>query len=199
MTKRKYLSIGVVLLVIIVFAIVGCQKKQAKENSSLTKFEMALTNQDTVQVTSLVNSFFELVESNQIVDAVAMLYEDCDSDQYGKPELLNNEKIAAVMSLLESFPILNHRIEYIKFSQAWENEVKVSAIIAEATDSQPEIKTVFYFKPIDYLGGWHLCMVNTNEGDRRLIENARADSMANKYYGQLEEKEKGQADNDKQY
>ena len=198
MTNKKYLSIGVVLLMAIVFATTGCKKKQAKEESPFTKFELALNDQDTTQVTNLVNSFFELVESEKIADAVAMLYEDCDSDKYGEPVLLDNEKIASVTNLLKSFPIISHRIEYIKFRQAWQNEVKVTAVMAEATDSRPEIKTVFYFKPIDYLGSWHLCLVNTNEGDRRVIKNAQADSMTTKYASQLEEKEKAKANNNEQ-
>lgn len=198
MTNRKYFSIGVVLLMAVMFATTGCKQKQAKEESPFTKFEMALNEQDTTQVTNLVNSFFELVEGEKIADAVAMLYEDCDSDKYGEPVLLDNEKIASVTNLLKSFPIISHRIEYIKFREAWKNEVKVTAVMAEATDSRPEIKTVFYFKPIDYLGSWHLCLVNTNEGDRRVIKNAQADSMATKYASQLEEKEKAKANNNKQ-
>lgn len=193
MTNRKYFSIGVVLLMAVVFAATGCKNKQAKEENPFTKFEMALNEHDTTQVTNLVNSFFELVEGEKITDAVAMLYEDCDSDKYGQPVLLDNEKIASVTNLFKSFPIISHRIEYIKFREAWKNEVKVTAVIAEATDSRPEIKTVFYFKPIDYLGSWHLCLVNTNEGDRRIIKNAQADSMTTKYASQLEEKEKAKA------
>ena len=38
-------------------------------------------------------------------------------------------------------------------------------------------------------------MINTNEGDRRLIKNVQADSMTNKYASQLEEKEKMQVGN----
>ena len=195
MTKGKYLSVAVVLLMAFVFASVGCKEKQVKEETPFTEFEMAMTDQDTTRVTDLVNSFFELVENDQITDAVAMLYEDCDSDIYGEPQLLDNDQMEKVTNLLKSLPIVNHRIDYIKFSQTWENEVKVTAIIAEASDDRPEIKTVFFFKPVDYLGGWHLCMINTNEGDRRLIKNVQADSMTNKYASQLEEKEKMQVGN----
>lgn len=93
MTNRKYFSIGVVLLMAVVFAATGCKNKQAKEESPFTKFEMALNEHDTTQVTNLVNSFFELVEGEKITDAVAMLYEDCDSDKYGQPVLLTMRRL----------------------------------------------------------------------------------------------------------
>ena len=180
-----------------IFVMSGCKKKQ-KEETQFTQFELALTEKDTTQVTHLVNMFFEYLEHDQVTDAVAMLYEDCDSDKYGKPELLSNEKIASVTNLLRSFPIVGHRIDYVKFRETYKNEVKATAIIAEATDDRPEIKTVFYFKPVDYLGEWRLCLVNSDEGDRRVIKNAQADSMTTKYASQLEEKEKAKANNNKQ-
>ena len=57
-----------------------------------------------------------------------------------------------------------------------------------AHDNVPEIKTVFYFKPIDYLGKWKLCMIDSHNGDRPVVEHAKKDSMQREYETETREK-----------
>ena len=171
----------------LVIALAGCKNK-APEQSQLTEYEQAMTSKDTAAVTHLIDMFFEYWERGEVTNAVAMLYHDNDSDIYAEPQLLDNEQIPVMTAMLKSFPIVGHRIEYIKFNEAHNNEVKVKGIIAPAEGNRPEIATDFYFKPVDYLNGWRLTMINTCDGDQRLINNAKADSMQQRYQQELKEK-----------
>lgn len=174
------------LLAIVVFA--GCKNNKAPEESQYTAYEQAMTSKDTAAVTHLIDVFFEYLERGEVTNAVAMLYHDNDSDIYAEPQLLDNEQIPVMTNMLKSFPIVGHRIEYIKFNEAHRNEVKVKGIIAPAEGNRPEIATEFYFKPIDYLNGWRLTMLNSKDGDLRLITNAKADSMQQHYQQEMQEK-----------
>lgn len=164
-------------LLALLLAFVGsCSNKQRADDGK-TPFEQSLTAEDTANVEKLVDSFFELLERGDAGQAAAMLYQKPDSDAYGEPQLLDNEKLASVEMMLRSFPIIGHRIDYIKFSQTYANEVKVTAIIAEPSGNMPEVSTVFYFRPIDYLGGWRLCMMDSNTGATPILDNDAKDSV----------------------
>ena len=189
MIKKKYLTLLLFATVMSAFIFTGCKGDKAPKGNQPTGFELAMTDQDTTAVVNLINQFFGMVESGNITDAVSMLYQDCDSDVYAEPELLDNEQIRRTTTLLKALPVVNHRIEYIKFSETYANEVKVSAIIAEAEDGMPEVKTVFYFKPVDFMGNWRLCLVNSTEGDQRLISNEQADSLQEKFANDMKAKQ----------
>ena len=171
-------------------AVVGCQDKPKQEgNNTQTAYELSMTEADTVAVASLVDQFFFLLEDDLVTDAVSMLYQYTDSNRYEVVELLDNENIQKVTTLLKAFPIVSHHIDYIKFHEVYANEVKVTAIIAEATDEQPEMKTVFYFRAVDDRGRWRLCMMNSDRNEQRIISNAEADAEAAKYSDYQKEKE----------
>lgn len=85
---------------------------------------------------------------------------------YEEPQPLSNEEMASIKNMLSALPIKSHTIDYIKFKEVYNNEVKCTALIMEAYDNVPEIKTAFYFKPIDHLGKWRLCMVDSRRGDK---------------------------------
>ena len=186
MKKNTITRIGIALF-ILALTFTGCGDKPKQKESNQTVFELSMTEKDTTEVANLVNHFFELLETDRVTDAVAMLYQ-VNPNSEEKVELLDNANIAKATRLFRSFPIVNHRIEYVKFQGVYSNEVKVSAIIAEATDERPEAKTVFYLKPVDKLGQWCLCLMDTHEGDERIISNEEADSVAEKYTNYQEEK-----------
>ena len=190
MHKNKIIiGLFLFLMVLTTFTFSGCKGDKAKQGNEPTGFELAMTEKDTTAVINLVNQFFGMVESGNITDAVAMLYHDCDSDVYAEPQLLDNEQIQRTTAMLKALPIVAHRIEYIKFSETYSNEVKVSAIIAEAEDGMPEVKTVFYFKPVDYLSNWRLCLVESTSGDSRVISNEQADSLQEKFANDMKAKQ----------
>ena len=53
-------------------------------------------------------------------------------------------------------------INNIKFKTALMNEVKCTIVMREADGTVPEAANKWYFKPVNYLGGWRLCLMDSN-------------------------------------
>lgn len=185
--KKTKIFLGVFVLAVALVTMGSCGEKK-KNNSPLTGFEQSMTNADSVEVTHLVNQFFEYAEKGDYDAAAAMVYKDNVDSVYNEPQPLDNNGIAQLKQLLSSLPVQSHKIDYIKFHETYANEVKCTAIIMPAHDNVPEIKTVFYFKPIDYLGKWKLCMIDTHNGDRPVVDHNKKDSMQNEYQTEMREK-----------
>lgn len=166
---------------------VGCKDKP-KPTNNMTGFEQNLTNTDSVAVMNLVDRFFECAENGRYDEAASMLYRDNVDSVNEEPQPLDNEHIAKVKQILSALPIKRHEINYIKFQETYSNEVKCTAVIEEAHDDVPEIKTVFYFKPIDYLGNWKLCMVDSYNGDFTIVKNNKQDSLTDKFSKEMIDK-----------
>ena len=186
MRKNLYIILGVFLLTISPLFMTSCKDKP-KPNPQTT-FEQSMTNKDSVAVTGLVNVFFQLAESGRYDEAASMLFKNNVDTVYDEPQPLDNKDMEKVKTLLSSLPIKSHTIDYIKFKEVYENEVKCTAIIMEAHDNIPEVKTVFYFKPVSYLGKWKLCLVDSHHGDQTVIKANKKDSMQNEYRREMREK-----------
>ena len=186
MKKIFYIILGVFLLTISPLFMTSCKDKP-KPNPQTT-FEQSMTNKDSVAVTGLVNVFFQLAESGRYDEAASMLFKNNVDTVYDEPQPLDNKDMEKVKTLLSSLPIKSHTIDYIKFKEVYENEVKCTAIIMEAHDNIPEVKTVFYFKPVSYLGKWKLCLVDSHHGDQTVIKANKKDSMQNEYQREMREK-----------
>lgn len=187
MMKKVNIFLGLLLLAFTMTTFNSCGEKK-NNNSPLTGFEQAMTNADSIEVTHLVNQFFEYAEKGEYDAAAGMLFKDNVDSVYNEPQALDNKGIESIKHLLASLPIQSHKIDYIKFHEAYANEVKCTAIIMPAHDNVPEIKTVFYFKPIDYLGKWKLCMIDSHNGDRPVVDQSKKDSMQNEYQTEMREK-----------
>ena len=186
MRKNLYIILGVFLLIISPLFMTSCKDKP-KPNPQTT-FEQSMTNKDSVAVMGLVNVFFQLAESGRYDEAASMLFKNNVDTVYDEPQPLDNKDMEKVKTLLSSLPIKSHTIDYIKFKEVYENEVKCTAIIMEAHDNIPEVKTVFYFKPVSYLGKWKLCLVDSHHGDQTVIKADKKDSMQNEYQKEMREK-----------
>lgn len=186
MKKNLYIILGIFLLSISPLFMTSCKDKP-KPNPQTT-FEQSMTNKDSVAVTGLVNVFFQLAESGRYDEAASMLFKNNVDTVYDEPQPLDNKDMEKVKTLLSSLPIKSHTIDYIKFKEVYENEVKCTAIIMEAHDNIPEVKTVFYFKPVSYLGKWKLCLVDSHHGDQTVIKADKKDSMQNEYQKEMREK-----------
>lgn len=178
--NNKFRNFAGLLLVLTLILTFNSCKKKPQENK-FTAFEQSLTNQDSVEVTNLVNTFFSFAEHGQYAEAAAMLVRNKVDSVYDQPEPLTNKDMEDVKGLLSSLPIKSHHIDYLKFNENYENEVKCSALIAEAHDNVPEIKTVYYFKPVKYLGKWKLCLMDSHHGDHPVLEGEQRDSMKSEY------------------
>ena len=188
MKKNQKVLLGVLLLLFISFFISGCKSKSKEKPEKFTAFEKEMTNTDSMEVIRLVDQFFNYAENGQIGEAAGMLYENNDEADGEEPQPIDNKAMEKMKVLLNSLPIRSHNIDYIKFSEAENNEVKCTAIIEPAHDNVPEIKTVFYFKPIKYFDSWKLCIVDTNSGDRTIINGVKKDSMTQEFNKEMREK-----------
>ena len=115
-------------------------KKKEVQGPPPTDFEKGMTAKDTTAVKELVHQFFAYAKEKNFTEAAGMLYRTTeDSDE---PQPLNNDEMAEVKTMLETFPMVDYRIEYIKFSDSEENEVLCYVIMkkAEGTDcAMPEL------------------------------------------------------------
>ena len=186
MRKNLYIILEVFLLIISPLFMTSCKDKP-KPNPQTT-FEQSMTNKDSGAVTGVVNVVFQLAESGRYDEAASMLFKNNVDTVYDEPKPLDNKDMEKVKTLLSSLPIKSHTIDYIKFKEVYENEVKCTAIIMEAHDNIPEVKTVFYFKPVSYLGKWKLCLVDSHHGDQTVIKADKKDSMQNEYQKEMREK-----------
>ena len=123
----------------------GKQKVQSKEEKSINEFVAHLTEVDTVLITNLINQFMEYAKNGQLESAAAMLYK---------------ADLADVWKMLESFPVLSYKIDYIKFYTPVKNEVKCTIVMQKGESGTPIATSSWYFKLMNYLGGWRLCMMN---------------------------------------
>lgn len=181
MTKKHILYTGLVALLALTLTLASCSKQSKPQGPQLTQYEQVLTARDTAAVKELVDNFFRHLELGEVADAVAMLYQMNDSNVYEAPEPLDNDQLQRLMAVYRSVPIVGHRIDYMKFNTPEDNEVKVTAIIAEAAEGRPELKTVYYLKPYDYSREWRLCVMRTEAHDRRIISNDQADSLQQRF------------------
>lgn len=178
---------------VLVLALASCNscgsKKEQRMGPPPTQFEETMTSKDTVAVKELVDKFFTFVKENNFDEAAGMLYRAA-KEPNGEPELLNNEEMADVRTMLRSVPMIDYRIEYIKFDEAEENEVLCYVIIQHANGDMPEMSTKMFFKPINYMGNWLLCLTNTEYGDKGVVKPDKRDSVERAY--QREERKKQQ-------
>lgn len=92
--------------------------------------------------------------------------------------------------MLESVPMVDYRIEYIKFDENYQNEVLCHVIIKKAEGDMPEMSTKMFFKPVNYMGNWLLCLTNTEYGDKGVVNPDKRDSVEKDF----EKKQKPQAE-----
>ena len=173
---------------LVVLMAVGC--KQNKPEPKETGFELALTNADSAAVVQLVDQFFGYAEHGGYTDAAAMIHKAYNNPDsvYLEPEPLDNDQLNRMIGMLKSLKIKSHHIDYIKFNQTYLNEVKCTAFLTDKTEGPDVIKTVFYFKPVDYMGAWKLCMMDSHSGDHTVIDGDKRDSMTNTYQQEMREK-----------
>ncbi len=187
MKKITTTVLGASLLAACLLTLGSCGEKKKAENP-LTGFEQAMTDADSTEVIHLVDVFFSYAEHGDYDAAAAMLFQNNVDSVYNEPQPLDNNGMAEVKRLLSSLPIQSHRIDYVKFKETYANEVKCTAVIMPAHDNVPEIKSVFYFKPVNHLGTWKLCLVDSHHGDHTVVAHDKKDSMQNEFQTEMREK-----------
>ncbi len=68
--------------------------------------------------------------------------------------------------MLKAVPMVDYKIEYIKFNESYNNEVLCYVVIKKSdSKDMPDITTKMFFKPMNYLGQWCLGLMNSESGD----------------------------------
>ena len=116
MVKKLNGIVWAFLCALLLIAFAGCSDKPKKDNG-LTGFEQNLTNKDSVEVTQLVNTFFQYAEAGDYGSAAGMLYKNNVDSVYEEPQPLSNEEMASIKNMLSALPIKSHTIDYIKFKE----------------------------------------------------------------------------------
>lgn len=182
--KRRNLCL--LLLAIVVAVVLGgmtsCKQKKENQGPQPTEFEQSMTAQDSVAVRNLVAQFFKLVKDKDFAGATQMLYRTELNNETGEPQPLDNTEINRVMTLLKAVPMVDYKIEYIKFSESYRNEVLCSVVIKKGDGKDmPDITTKMFFKPMRWLGQWCLGLMNSESGDQEVIDPHKRDSMEQHY------------------
>lgn len=164
----KFLSrILALSMFLLCFGTCKSDKKQTitEEQKPRNGFVDGLAMEDTLAVEKLVDGFMKKAQDKQFGQAAAMLYKTDPDDAWNEPIQLDNEEIENVIFLLKRFPVLSYRIVHMKFESALENEVRCTIVMSEKEDNIPEATNSYSFKPVNYLGGWRLCLMDSYSGD----------------------------------
>lgn len=160
------LTIYIITSLFFILMCTGClsNSKQQETPESIEdpykNFTSGLVKEDTVAVTELVTKFMRLAQQEQYAEAAAMLYKLSPEDQWDEPLSLNNEEMDQVKTMLRQIPFTRFYISNLKFETALKNEVKCSITLKGTSTTTESMQTNIYFNPINYLGGWRLCMMN---------------------------------------
>lgn len=178
---RIVLSLSCMALIISLLSCNSCGKSEERDNGPKpTDFENAISNKDTLAVETLIDEFFTYAKDKEFSKAAAMLYCNME-DPNGEPQPLDNEQMEDVCRMLNSIPMVDYKIEYIKFNEFNSNEVMCYVIIMKGDGDMPDVTTKMFFKPINYLGNWLLCLTNSDYGDRGLVDPDKRDSLKNAF------------------
>lgn len=157
-------------------------KEKKKEVIQQTMFEQNMEEKDTITILNVVDKFFGYLKEGRPTDAAGMLYMKHPQKPYDEPELLDNEQLQKAIATLKSIPVTDYKVDYIKIHESYENEVKCTVTMFKGNgNDKPDAKTVFYLRPVSYLGNWVLCLMDTNSGSNTIVNSKDRDSVATNY------------------
>ena len=182
-TRNKRLSLLLAVLVMLLsVSVISCNSKKEQKGPQPTEFEMGMTNQDSIAVRGLIDQFFSFVKAKDYAAATEMLYRTSYENPKTEPQPIDNKEIQELMGLLKSVPMVDYKIEYIKFNESYNNEVLCTVIIKKSkSKDMPDITTKMFFKPMSYLGQWCLGLMNSEWGDDGVVDPAKRDSVKEVY------------------
>ena len=182
-TRNKRLSLLLAVLVMLLsVSVISCNSKKEQKGPQPTEFEMGMTNQDSIAVRGLIDQFFSSVKVMYYAAVTEMLYRTSYDNSKTEPQPIDNKEIQEVMGLLKSVPMVDYKIEYIKFNESYDNEVLCTVIIKKSkSKDMPDITTKMFFKPMSYLGQWCLGLMNSEWGDDGVVDPAKRDSVKEVY------------------
>ena len=144
----------------------GGMKKAESSASGIIDRTMALSAKDTAAVLDLTCRFMDAVKEQRYADAVILLHTLKADDAFAQPELLDNDQLETAMQRVKMFPVHSYRIDGYTFKKAYDNDVRCKVFLSPPAADGQTVSTVWYFKPVRFLGEWKLCFRSSEQGDR---------------------------------
>ena len=139
------------LLLLLAMGLAACRDKGPKTEVvyATDPNVMKVGSKDSAAVKTLDTMFMDRMKSGH-PDSALMLLRTAKPDC--EPQGLNREGFIEFMKTYRQFPVANYTLEYIKFKNPNNNEIKCRILTSDNT------KLNWYFKPVRYLGRWSLCL-----------------------------------------
>lgn len=158
--KKTFLFLTL-LSTVFVLCFSSCTGKKADQvqTQDEEKQIMSLSKNDTIAVKSLMERYFNCLRNKNVDEAISMLYY---LDENGIIIPLPDELKKGQRRMLQMHSGLEYKIDYIKFWQETDSEVKYTCILFEKKpgDNRPnEVK--FLIRPMRHNDQWYLTMADT--------------------------------------
>lgn len=159
--KKSFLFFSVLSVALVLFlsSCSSCSGNKQEESKVEEKQLMELSKYDTTAVMSLVERYFTCLRTNNVDDAVNMLYY---LDKNGKIIPLPDDLKRGQRRMLQMHAGLKYSIDYIKFWQETDSEVKFTCTLFDKEPGDPRPNEVkMLIRPMRHDGEWYLTMADT--------------------------------------
>lgn len=182
----KKLSYLLLLCVAVFFASCSsCSHRGQEENIDPldvpSEFEKGLTAADTANVKELIGVYMAHIQRGEFYDAAQMVYRQEEVQSKIIPRELNNEEIERLVTVYKLFPVIDYKIEYMRFREADLNEVCISVTMQKGKNGEPDATSKMFFNPIHFHNAWRLVLDDSHQGTDTFVPVAKRDSMRGVY------------------
>ena len=120
----------------------SCSNKQEQTNKDdfdiPTEFEEKLSGKDTAEVKEMVAVFVEHLKNERYYDAAGMLYRFVRENGERFPQLYDNDDIERFVKVHQLLPVVDYKIEYMRFREADSNEVCITIIMKRGANGEKD-------------------------------------------------------------
>ena len=163
----------------------SCSNKQEQTNKDdfdiPTEFEEKLSGKDTAEVKDLVAVLVQHLKNERYYDAAGMLYRFVRENGERFPQLYDNDDIERFVKVHQLLPVVDYKIEYMRFREADSNEVCITIIMKRGANGEKDDTSKMFLNPIYYHNKWCLVMNDTFPGTNTIVPIEKRDSMTNVY------------------
>ena len=182
----KRLSYLLILCIAVFFASCSsCSHKDQQENIDPldvpTEFEKHLTEADTARVKEIIGVYMAHMQNGEYYKAAEMVYRQEEVHSKIVPRELNNDEIERLVKVYKLFPVVDYKIEYMRFREADLNEVCITVIMKKGVNGQPDATSKMFFNPIQFHNKWCLVLDDSHQGTDTFVPAAKRDSMRGVY------------------
>lgn len=183
MKKLSYLLIF--CLAVLFASCSSCSHKDQQETIDPldvpTEFEKNLTDADTARVKELIGVYMAHMQKGEFYDAAGMVYRQEEKHSEIIPRELNNEEIERLVNVYKLFPVIDYKIDYLRFREAGLNEVCITVIMKKGENGQPDATSKMFFNPIHFHNKWCLVLDDSHQGTSTFVPVEKRDSMRGVY------------------